>query len=323
MGDTGLLRLAAVVLAVMVAIGAISWVAGLNDFDGDDGSSSRATATAGDSPDAQAPVACRLEGAQVPMPEEVHEASGLALSRRSEGVLWTHGDAGEPVIVAVGEDGQARGVTRVAGATVQNWEDIAAGPCPGGDCLYIADIGDNAANRGQITVYRVPEPDPGAASTSPAEALHASYPDGSHDAEAMFLDSAGRIYLVTKGETGPVGVYRFPPSPAPGATVRLEKVLALTETELRRPERITGASASPDGRSVALRTLKSVSIYPLGSLTGADSLSPPAEYDVEAAGEPQGEGIALGTGGEVFLASEGGRKRDPALFTRLSCPTGR
>ena len=47
-------------------------------------------------------------------------------------------------------------LVRVAGARVQDWEDVAAGPCPGGNCLYVADIGDNRRVRDSVEVLRVP-----------------------------------------------------------------------------------------------------------------------------------------------------------------------
>src|SRR5687767_2251902 len=71
------------------------------------------------------------------------EASGVALSRRSPGLLWSHNDSGEPMVFAVDTAGVAKGRVRVAGARVTDWEDISVGPCAQGSCLYIADIGDN------------------------------------------------------------------------------------------------------------------------------------------------------------------------------------
>ena len=68
--------------------------------------------------------------------KELPEASGVAVSRKSPGVLWSHNDSGEPVIVAVGTDGTTRGRVKIAGATVGDWEDIDVGPCPGGTCVY-------------------------------------------------------------------------------------------------------------------------------------------------------------------------------------------
>jgi hypothetical protein len=165
------------------------------------------------------------------LPEDVHESSGVAVSRQHAGTFWTHNDSGEPYI-------------------------------------YIADIGDNDAKRPLITVYRVPEPTPGEAQTRPAEALQASYPDGAHDAEALFVHN-GQMYILTKGETGPVALYRFPSSTQPGQTVRLERVREFAGDDVKRKERITGADASPDGRWIAVRTLRDLSLYPTADFLGS------------------------------------------------------
>lgn len=260
---------------------------------------------------------CQRDGSAMPLPDEVHEASGLALG--AGGLLWTHGDSGDPLILAVSAQGAPLGSVRVTGARVEDWEDIAAGPCGGGRCLFVGDVGDNDAARARVTVYRIPEPGPDADASAPADALHATYPDGAHDAEAIFVDAAGRIHLVTKGETGGIGLYRYPPAPAPGSTSRLELVRTLESGPVARRERITGASASADGRRVALRTLRSVSIYRTDALVGAATEAGGAHFDLSDAGEAQGEGIALGEGDVIYLASEGGRKKDPATLNRVSC----
>lgn len=260
---------------------------------------------------------CRADASGVALPAEVHEASGITPGRRDSRVLWTHNDSGEPVLVGVGIDGRALGRVRVTGATVTDWEDIAAGPCPAGSCLYVADIGDNEAARARITVFRVLEPAPGDPATAPAEALHATYPDGPQDAEALFVTPDGNVYVVTKGETGPVAVYRFPQPLRPGATVRLERLRELAADRTNRRARITGASASPDGRWVALRTLDEVAFHP--AATFATGASQPMRYDVKPLDEAQGEGVGFGPGGTVYLTSEGGKKEDAATLARLSC----
>jgi len=341
MGDeAGLLRLGAGVFAAIIGIGTVVWGtgAGAGEAKGRDEPAVRAVAQAVAEP--AAPKAgdakrdgggggnggdaavCRVAGPPTPLPDEVHEASGLALGRRGgTGVLWTHGDSGEPRLVAVSPDGAVLGTVRVAGAAAGDWEDISAGPCAAGSCLYVGDIGDNDASRPRITVYRLPEPAPGDGTSAPAEALHAAYPDGPHDAEALFVDAGGRIYVVTKGETGPVAVYRYPQSPRPGEVARLERVAELSAGKVGRNERITGADASADGRWVALRTLRSVAFYPFAAVTGGGGRGgEPARFDLSAADEAQGEGIALGAGGVVYLASEGGKKKDPATLVRVTCP---
>ena len=45
---------------------------------------------------------CTIVGANVPLSRDIPESSGLALSRRTPGLLWTHNDSGnEPFIFAV------------------------------------------------------------------------------------------------------------------------------------------------------------------------------------------------------------------------------
>ncbi|MBA3968550.1 MAG: hypothetical protein H0X52_00435 [Gemmatimonadetes bacterium] len=289
---------------------------GANDDAG--GESQTAGLPAAEQPDAPAAGAvCSVAAASRPLPDDVHESSGVAVSRQHAGIFWTHNDSGDPIIHAINVEGQSAGRVRVTGARVEDWEDIALAPCPGGDCLYIADIGDNNAKRPSITVYRVPEPTPGDAQTRPAEALQASYPDGAHDAEAMFVHN-GQIYILTKGETGPVALYRFPASAQPGQTSRLERVREFASNDVKRKERITGADASPDGRWIAVRTLRNLALYPAADFVGSGE-QVPREMDLKELKEAQGEGIGFAPDGALVLTSEGGKKKDPATFARLTC----
>jgi hypothetical protein len=257
---------------------------------------------------------CRVDTAGIALPASVHESSGVAAAG---GVLWTHNDSGDPLLVAVGMDGALRGAVRVTGAAVQDWEDVAEGPCPGGRCLYVADIGDNQAARPRITVYRVPVPAPGEAATRPAEAFHAMYPDGPQDAEALFVTGDGGVFVVTKGETGPVAVYRFPREMRAGAVSRLERVRELAPAQSKRSDRITGAAASPEGW-VALRTLRSIAFYRTGDLASG-ATAEPLRFDLAPLKEAQGEAVAFGEGGVVYLTSEGVKKKDSATLARLVC----
>jgi len=281
----------------------------------DSGATPAAEALAGGDP------TCRVDGASVALPDRLSEASGIAAGLRTPGVLWSHNDSGQPLLYAFGVDGGARGVVRVAGMRVKDWEDIASGPCAGGSCLYLADIGDNAASRASITVYRVPEPAPTDGETRPAEAFHATYPDGAQDAEALFVLPDGGIYIVTKGETGPIALYRFPQPLRAGATVRLERIVELDAARTRRRDRITGASASPDGQWVALRTLDAVDFYRAADLLRGVP-GTPVRVDLRPIHEAQGEGVGWGPSGTVYLSSESGKKNKPGTLARLSCAPG-
>ena len=259
---------------------------------------------------------CRVVGRPVELPD-LPEASGVAVSRRIPGLLWSHNDSGEPVLFALDAKGTVTGRVRVAGADVTEWEAMAVGTCPGGSCLFVADIGDNDARRRHITIYRVPEPNPDERATLPGDAFHATYPDGPHDAEALFVTADGDLYVVTKGETGHIALYRFPQPLRAGSVVRLQQV-AILGGRATKKDRITDAAASPDGQWIALRTRDAVAFYRTNDLISGrrrESFS----FNVRELGERQGEGIALASEGTAYLVSEGGGKKRPGTLARIVC----
>jgi hypothetical protein len=238
---------------------------------------------------------------------DVREVSGVAVGRAAPGTLWTINDSGEPLLYKVGVSGQATRV-RVAGGTVRDWEDLALAKCQTGECLYIGDIGDNRGSRKQITIYRVPEPADGATATKAAELFHATYADGPHDAEA-FLIIEGQLLVITKEM--PSRIYRSASPLKPGATTTLEFVRALGERI-----RVTGAALSGDGRWVALRSNTMMMLFRLEDFMKGGN---PVKIDLRALKEPQGEGVAFGSAGDVYLVSEGGDDTVAGMVTRLHC----
>lgn len=322
MRAVGLYKFGALVLGAILAIAALAYVAAPDERRalaatraGDSGAPELAMAGDADARPASSGEVCTVAGAPRPLDDDIHESSGVAVSR-AHGISWTHNDSGDPLLYAVDSAGRTVGRVRVAGARVEDWEDVALAPCPsGGDCLYVADIGDNDARRPSVTIYRIPEPAPGAAESAPAEAIRLRYPDGPHDAEAMFVLD-GAIHVVTKGESGPIVLYRAPRSA--GGEAAMEQVRVLSPGKAERPDRVTGADASPDGRWVAMRTLESASIYAAAELAGSGALNP-RRVDLEGLDESQGEGIAFAPGGSIIVTSEGGKKDKPATFARLTC----
>jgi hypothetical protein len=264
---------------------------------------------------AQQPRQCTPAGSLVPL-AGLAEASGLASSRRVPGRLWTHNDSGQPIVFALDSRGAVAGQVHVTGATVEDWEGIAVGPCGSGSCLYIGDIGDNEAGRKRITIYRVPEPEKPGGTAAVSDVFHATYPDGAHDAETLFF-AGDRLHIVTKGDTGPVALYRFPQQLQAGATMKLERVGGPAP----RPDadsRITDGSASPDGQWVVLRSKSELTFYRASDVL-AGQWRAAGTVNLTSLKEPQGEGVALGADNTVFLAGEGGGKGQPGTFARLSC----
>lgn len=279
---------------------------------------------------------CRVETKGLPL-AGIPEASGVAISRSRAGVLWSHND-GQPSLFALGTDGSVKGSISVAGAGGGDFEAVAVGGCPQGNCVYLGDIGDNSGKRKDVTIYRFAEPEAGAKETAGTESMRASYPDGPKDAEAMFVLGSGTVYIVSKGEKEPVALYRLPEFRS-GSAVQLTRVATVQASSendtkgkkgkgkkndnkggngLAKSQKVTDASVSPDGRWIALRTLNSVSFYSASELT-AGNVREAFSHDLSGLGEAQGEGISLGPNGAVWLTSEGGGKSRPGTLARLQC----
>ncbi|MFM8335722.1 MAG: hypothetical protein ACKODK_09165 [Opitutaceae bacterium] len=139
------------------------------------------------------------------------EASGLAASRRTPGLLWTHDDSGgQPEVYAVEAGGRLRGVLRLEGIKAEDWEDLAATEFDGKAWLIVADTGDNNAKRVHTWIHIVAEPAADRLSPSqpvnerPAASLKITYPDGPRDCESLAVDARERaIYLLSKRDPVP------------------------------------------------------------------------------------------------------------------------
>jgi hypothetical protein len=221
------------------------------------------------------------------------------------------------VLIALDTNGAVVGRVPVSGAPVEDWEAIAVGPCAAGSCIYLGDIGDNNAKRGSIAIYRVAEPADTPSSASLVDVIRLTYPDGAHDAETLLITPQGDILIVTKGDTGPVAVYRLPRDAKPGATVTLQSVGKPRQSG-KPAERITDGAVSPSGAWVALRTNAAVLFFRTGELLSG-AWREAGRISLKSLGEPQGEGIAFGDERTIYLVGEGGGKSRPGTFGRLTC----
>jgi hypothetical protein len=248
----------------------------------------------------------------------VAEASGIAVSRSVPGRLWTLNDSGPPEVFALDTRGTVTARLRVPGVLVEDWEALAVGPCPAGSCLYIADIGDNSARRRRITIYRLTEPAGTGGFTGAIDAFHAVYPDGPQDAETLLVTPDGRLSIVTKGDAGPVALYRFPRELRPGTLVQLERVGKPRPGRSARDDRVTDGAVSPDGAWVALRSRSAIVFYRTAELM-AGTWREVWRVSLAALGEPQGEGIAFGDDRTLYVAGESGPRGLAGTFGRLTC----
>ena len=81
--------------------------------------------------------------------KEIDESSGLAASKCTEDVFWTHNDSGDGAyIFALDSNGEKLATYKVKNADNNDWEDIAEIKDSNGECfLYIGDIGNNSRTK--------------------------------------------------------------------------------------------------------------------------------------------------------------------------------
>ncbi|MEA2009889.1 MAG: hypothetical protein U9N78_04215 [Actinomycetota bacterium] len=235
---------------------------------------------------------------------DVVEASGMAASRTSPGVLWVHNDSRDGArVYAVGPDGADLGGFDIAGALAFDWEDMAAGPGsdPAQSMLFFGDIGDNFSIRsGRMTVYRVSEPDPGSVdgSIDGAIPLEFQYPDGVYNAEALFV-ADGSIFFITK-DHDEARVYRGDAT-GDGSEVEILELVIVLDLGAE----VSGADTSWDDSTIAFRGYKTVWMWhrsPGMPIADALTLEPCTSPSPD---EVQGESIAFLADGSYATVSEG------------------
>jgi hypothetical protein len=216
------------------------------------------------------------------------------------------------MLLAFDDQGRPRGEFSVTSAVNTDWEALQSGPGRDGNAvLYIGDIGDNAAHRRDVTIYRVPEPRPAAPTngssnatpTPPAEAFTLTYPDGPHNAEALLVHpKTGEIVVISKDPKGRSSVYQLPQLPDPGGVGRLKRVASLDVSALGSPgDLVTDASISPDGHRVAVRTYTSVLEYDLADGAALASIWSQTPRISRLDDGSKGEGITYRTDGPALM----------------------
>ncbi|MEY4583055.1 MAG: hypothetical protein RL701_7758, partial [Pseudomonadota bacterium] len=204
-------------------------------------------------------------------PAELSAVSGLATSRSQPEIVFVHNDHDRPVVYALDLAGRLHARITLEGAAATDIEDIAIGPCGAQTCVYLGDIGDNAAARNEYAVLRFTQPTvptaPGTnALTASYERFRFTYEDGSHNAESLLVAPDGALYIITKlapssggrvAATGVSSVYRLPAAMSTTAVARATKVATLT-VPASGDLAASAAAAHPCGLGFVLRTYNRV-----------------------------------------------------------------
>lgn len=237
-------------------------------------------------------------------PGQIDEASGMADSRSQPGNLWIEQDSGSPNELALlGYDGTVKGKITIPNATNRDWEEMAIGPGPqdGVNYLYIGDIGDNNAQTGLYQIYRLPEPATLQSPITQVERINFRYPDGSHDAEAMFVDPKTKdIYVITKREDK-VHLYRLG-YPQNVNEVTVAEALGELSFGGGLANYVTGAAISPDGSEILVRTYTQLYYWKRNAdQSVADVLQLGSRRQLVTRLEPQGEAVCFDKDAKGFF----------------------
>ena len=236
-------------------------------------------------------AAARGEVAFTITDSRITESSGLAADPVAGG-YWTVNDSGDGA-VAYGLSTRGRVVgTLEYGAEPIDVEAVAVHD----GRLYVADIGDNLADREFITVYYFDDASPDDRRAS-YRSWDFTYPDGPHDAETLLVDESGRLFVVTKDAEG--AVYAAPRNPKRAGTNELTKVGDA-------PGAVTDGTFLPDGKRIALLTFGSVVVI------DAESYETVGQADVPAQNQPESLAVSL-DGSSLLVGSEGRRSKVYAI----------
>ena len=167
-------------------------------------------------------------------------------------------------------------------------------------CIYLADIGDNAAVRSSVAIYRLPEPDLTPGQTLPVTVLPFTYPGGARDAESLVAEAqSGRLFVVSKILTGFGDAFRLDGlgQPGGGTATLVANLGPSSPADLF----LTAADAHPSGESMLLRSYSRVwELRQPGALLLEEVFAAPLAQ-VVGASQPQAEAIAFTSDGLGYL----------------------
>ncbi|MFK7799721.1 MAG: T9SS type A sorting domain-containing protein [Aureispira sp.] len=201
---------------------------------------------------------CQNLSLVTPLPSTLDENSGLIVT--PQGRLWLHNDSGDSAkLYEIDTFGVVQQTVLVSGVQAVDWEDIthdAQGR------VYVGDFGNNANNRQDLVVYRLPSLDSLTTPTTTAEAIRFYYPEQTayppasaalkYDAEAVihYNDS---LYIFTKDRTNPhlgyTWLYRIPADTGYHAAQLLD---SFNTQQINVIFEVTAAALSPGGQRLAL-----------------------------------------------------------------------
>lgn len=273
--------------------------------------------------------------------EEINESSGMVASTVRDNLLYHINDSGDgPFVYVTNTLGEFVQKTTFQAQKPRDLEDLTRGTFQGRPALYFPDIGDNNQTRPRISLYIVAEEDLFKKQTSPLASIDLTYPDGSHDAEAVAV-SNDKVFVVTKKvdwterRAISAGVYSIEISKLE-AHKGTDRLMMKKEFELNLPyllynynlwgRIVTGMDVHPNGDSFALLTYGAILVVnkDLGTMTveDADTKKWKEKVDytiIRTPSTPQQEAIAFSADGSKIYFSTEYKKRFGNPLYEVTC----
>ena len=235
-----------------------------------------------------------LNAAQLP------EVSGMAAI--SKEALWVINDSGtQPLLHTVNANGVLLRSFEHPMLANKDWEDLAS--CNG--IAYIADIGDNAAQRKSVQIYRV--------RGNNVEVKPFVYPDGPRDAETLLADPVTNSLVIVSKREKECRVYAVPTTNWKSSSTYDTLVFTGTLPFFSA----VGASVSRDGSEILIKTYTHVYYWKREGKEPLTTTLMRTPQQVTYMPEPQGESIAWAADGTGFYTTtecEDGNIKAPLYF---------
>jgi len=239
--------------------------------------------------------------------DSVIEISGVSTGG---GRIWFHNDSGsEPGVYSSNYDGSDIKFYKLNLDDIlsTDFEDIAIA----NNNIYLADIGNNGSIESkEVKIYKFPIPD---SEIFDYEVFELKYPDGPRDAEALIVDPISEEFVIIDKNYGlEILLEQFEDATIytgqgvgsetlkKAGNINLNNLAAIAKSELPESSKakrvsgvVTAADISADGLVIALRTYRSVWLFPrFPSQTVSEAfLNRPCEAPVNT--EFQGESVAF------------------------------
>jgi hypothetical protein len=230
------------------------------------------------------------------------ELSGLVCGYKNEELIYMVEDKGNAnKIFVFNRSGILQTKLVVQGLENIDWEDLAIGPGPvsGESYIYVADIGDNDANRNSARIIRFIEPDLSTISSNSIvinnyDIINFQYAGGAKDAETLMLNPFNKdLIIMTKVElVTRVYQLKYPYS----SNMNKAEFVGLLPTQ-----KLVAGDISSDGQRIVVKNKNTVYYWETQSNDIYKTIFHNAPKKVSYIPEPRGESIGFSKDGKSYF----------------------